>query len=441
MAQESPDKANISEESSSRVFSFSPLYRRYVLAVLTLIYFVSCIDRILFSILLQSVKTDLGLSDTQLGILSGFAFAIFYATLGIPIAQLADRFNRRNIIVICITLWSVMTAACGLAKNFPMLLLARVGVGIGEAGSSPASHSIISDYFPPKKRATALAIFGCGAPLSAIGFVLGGRLNELVGWRETFLIVGLPGVLVGLLALLTLREPPRGHADGITETTLKPDLRQSLSYLLKNSTFRYLCLAMSLQSFVIYSLLSWLPAFFERTHSLGSGEIGLKLGLGLGIGGVVGMLPGGMIADRLAVRNLRWYSRVGAVSLLLATPCVALTLLSTDPNHCFIAFAFAAGFLNGGVGSMYTILQGIAPLGMRASAPALLFLVVHLIGVGVGPVLIGALTDIMAASHGADSLKASLMVLIVMPSIAAILFWLSAKEINRNFIYPRSNIS
>ena len=418
-------------------FSFSKGYRRYVLAVLTTVYFVAFVDRQIFSVLLQSIKADLVISDTRLGLLGGLAFALFYTTLGVPIAQLADRFSRRNIIVICITLWSVMTAACGMALGFWTLFLARIGVGVGEAGASPPSHSIISDYFPAKDRATALAIFGCGGPLAiGVGFGLGGVLNEIVGWRNTFIIVGLPGVLVGILAFLTVREPPRGHADGMTDSGEGHGLFKTLAYLWKCNTFRCLSLAISLQAFVGYSLLLWLPAFFERTHGLTSGDVGPKLGVVTIIGGILGMLPGGIIADRLAKHDLRWYSRVGAVTLFLGAPCIALTLMSANPYMGMVAFGVAAGLLNACIGPTFTITQSIAPLRMRASATAVLFLIVNLVGIGGGPAAIGLLSDTLFAAQGADSLKGSLMILIFMPVLAALFFWMSASSISRDYVNP-----
>ncbi len=427
---------NTAQDNKPKAFSFSLGYRRYVLGLLMLIYFISFIDRQIFSILLQSIKKDLLISDSLLGVLTGLAFALFYTTLGIPIARLADRFSRRNIIVIALSLWSVMTALCGLAVGFWSLFFARMGVGVGEAGSTPPSHSIVSDYFPAKERATALSILACGGPIAVgVGFALGGILNEMMGWRETFIVVGLPGVAVGLLALFTLREPPRGHADGMTDTGQQPGFFETFGYLLKCRTFLFLSTAMSMHSFVAYGLLNWMPAFFERTHGLTTSEIGTKLGISAVLGGVCGMLPGGFLADRLAKRDLRWYSWVGGISLVSSVPFIAVTLMSTNTDYAFIAFGFVACLLNVCVGNSFSIAQSIAPLRMRASSTALFFLIVNLIGIGLGPMLVGVMSDVFA-SHGDDSLKSSLMLLIVVPILSGTLFALTAPSISRDYVNP-----
>ena len=416
-------------------FNFSLSYRRYVLALLTLIYFVSYVDRQILSILLQSVKLDLGLSDTQLGALSGLAFALFYTTLGLPIAQLADRFSRRNIIAVSIMLWSVMTAFCGMAQSFLFLFLARLGVGIGEAGCNPPSHSLLSDYFAARERATALAILGCGSLFAAfVGFALGGQLNELVGWRATFVIVGLPGIAVGLLTLLTLREPPRGYSDNLADTDSQPGFMETLRHLFGLKTFGFLSLAGAMQSFIGNSVLGWLPTFFERTHHMTSGEIGAKLGMAVLIGGPLGLLLGGTIADRLARRDIRWYGRVAGLGLFLGAPFTLYTFISTNADHAFLSFAVAAGLLNAPVGPLYTITQGIAPLRMRASASALLLLIVNLIGLGLGPLFVGALSDFLGPAQGENSLKIALIIVSFSPFIGAVFFWLSGRHVRRDFI-------
>lgn len=433
-----PEKMPLHNGNSSgslAAFKTSLSYRRYVLALLTLIYFVSYVDRQILSILLQSIKHDLGLSDTQLGALSGLAFALFYTTLGLPIAQLADRFNRRNIIAVSIMLWSAMTALCGMAQSFLFLFLARLGVGIGEAGCNPPSHSILSDYFASRERATALAILGCGSLFAAfVGFALGGQLNELVGWRATFVIVGAPGIAVGILALLTLREPPRGYSDNLADTGSQPGFMKTLRHLFSLKTFGFLSVAGAMQSFVGNSVLGWLPAFFERTHHMTSGDIGTKLGMVVLIGGPLGLLLGGTIADRLASRDIRWYGRIAGLGLFLGAPFTLYTFMSANPDYAFLSFAVAAGLLNVPVGPLYTITQGIAPLRMRASASALLLLIVNLIGLGLGPLLVGVLSDWLLPSQGANSLKIALIIISFTPIIGAVFFWLSGRHVGRDFI-------
>ena len=265
------------DTASASAFGFTKGYRRYVLALLTLVYFFSYVDRTIFWTLLPKIKADLSLSDTSLAVLSSMTFALFYATLGVPIAKLADHFNRRNIIAISITLWSVMTVACGLTYNFITLFFARMGVGVGEAGSSPPSHSIISDYYTGKERAGALAILATAITLGvSAGQMAGGVLGDWVGWKNTLIIVGAPGLLVGLLVMLTVREPPRGHADGM-QGDEPVGMFKTMSHLLNSRTFRYNALGGAMQGYVGYSLLSWASSYFQRSYGLSLHEIGVKL--------------------------------------------------------------------------------------------------------------------------------------------------------------------
>jgi predicted MFS family arabinose efflux permease len=414
-------------------FNFSRSYRNYVLFVLTLVYTVNYIDRYIFSMLLQDVKVELVLTDFQLGILQGFAFAVFYAFLSIPIARLADRFNRRNIIAICISLWSLMTAACGLAANFIALLLARMGVGIGEAGASPPSHAIISDYFAARERATALAIFSSGIMLAVfMGFSMGGWLNDNFGWRYTLVIAGLPGIFVGLLTFLTVREPPRGHADGALPPA-PSNLRETLSYLAHCRTFLLLSFAGSMQAFVGYSVLSWLPAYFERVHGLSSTEIGAQLGIAVLIGGLLGTIPGGYVSDRLAKRDLRWYLWLSAIGMFAGMAAMQYCFIANDPLPAFISFAFAAGLLNICLGPMFTVCQGVAPVVMRSSATAIMLLIIDFIGMGFGPPVVGKISDLLEPTLGEQSLRYALMLVSCSPLLSGLLFWLTAGFIHRDF--------
>ncbi len=238
------------ESPTAEVIHYSSVYKRYVLGLLLVVYASNFLDRQILAILLQPIKQEMGLSDTQLGLLSGIAFALFYATLGIPLARWADKHNRVNLISVCIAIWSGMTALTGMAGNFLQLLLARIGVGIGEAGCSPPAHSIIADYFAADTRAKAMAIYFLGLPLgSVLGYLLGGWINELYGWRIALLCVGLPGLVLAVVVRLTLREPPRGHADGIKETDqLAPSLKETLAGLWSNHSFRHLAAGTSLVS-------------------------------------------------------------------------------------------------------------------------------------------------------------------------------------------------
>src|ERR1700761_5477720 len=258
----------------------SKAYRNYVLMMLTLVYVFNFIDRQVLVILQESIKKELRLSDTQLGMLSGFTFAIFYVTLGIPIARIADKSNRRNTVAISLGLWSMMTAFSGLAKNFIQLLLARIGVGVGEAGGSPSAHAMISDYFPPQKRSTALSIYSAGIYFGIlIGFLMGGYLNQHLGWRTAFFIVGTPGIVFSLLFYITVKEPRRGATDVQASVNEPQSLAEVLKVLYSSKTFVFLAIASALNVFCIYGLLNWTPSFLERLHGMKNSEVGALLGL------------------------------------------------------------------------------------------------------------------------------------------------------------------
>ena len=273
----------------------TPEYRRYALFVLFLVFTSSHVDRQILAILLEPIKHELVLSDTQLGFLSGIAFAIFYATLGIPMAMWADRSNRRNIITLALTMWSGMTVLCGMAANFSQLALARIGVGVGEAGSSPPSHSIIADMYAPTERATAMGTFSLGINCGLlIGFSVGGWINQWYGWRAAFWVVGAPGLMLALLVRYSLREPPRGYAEGLQSVSHEaPSLGAVVSYMWSTPALRHIVAGTTLASFVGYGVVLWLPSFLMRSHGLQSGAIGMLLALGFGVFGGVGTFMGG----------------------------------------------------------------------------------------------------------------------------------------------------
>ena len=258
--------------------------RNYALGILVVVYTFNFIDRQILSILLESIKTDLDLSDTSLGFLTGFAFALFYATLGIPIAKYADKGNRRNLIALSLGIWSFMTALSGLAQNFFHLLFARIGVGVGEAGCSPPAHSMIADYFPANKRSTALGIYSLGIPFGIMfGLFAGGWINEVFGWRLAFFVVGIPGILLAFIFRFTVKEPIRGQAEGKVASEKQPSIYETVSYLIKKRSFRHLVFAAALAAFVGYGAITWLPSFFQRSYGMQTSDVGWYLGLILGL--------------------------------------------------------------------------------------------------------------------------------------------------------------
>jgi MFS family permease len=405
-------------------------YTRYVLGILTIVYVFNFIDRQILAMLLEPIKQDLGVSDTLMGVLSGPAFALFYTFAGIPIARWADTGSRRSIIAIGLTLWSAMTAACGLAQNFVQLALARVGVGVGEAAGSPPAHSLISDYFPPERRGTALSIYSMGVYVGAmIAFLAGGYLREHFDWRMAFLVVGLPGIPLAILLRGTVREPPRGYSESGAADARTDSVWDVIRFLASRRSFVFLTIAASVQSLSGYGVLAWGPTFLGRVHHMGSVEIGISFGLIIGLGGIAGAFTGGAIADRLGARDPRWYLFVSAIVCLAGVPFVAGFALAGDAIVallCFIPFYVLAAMY---VGPMLWMVQGLVKLRMRAMASAILLFILNVIGLGLGPFLIGLMNDQLADRFGAEAIRYSLLVVGTVGVPSSALFLLASRTL------------
>lgn len=411
-------------------------YRGYTLFILTGVYVFNFIDRQILVILQESIKQDLNLSDTQLGLMTGFTFAIFYVSFGIPIARLADKGNRRNIIAISLAVWSAFTALSGSAQNFIQLLLARIGVGIGEAGGSPPAHSIISDLYPPKKRATALAIYSTGISIGILlGFLLGGWINQYFGWRTAFLVVGIPGILFALVLYFTVKEPPRGLSEkGKEAANQHHSIKDVFRLLREKKSFRYIALGAGLAAYVSYTVTSWLPPFMARVHEMSSGEIGTWLSLIFGIGSGLGYFMGGYLTDRLAKKDQRWYLWLPTMALLFAIPLALLAFFATDKNTTLLAIILPA-FLN----SLYlapsiALTHGIVSVRMRALASAILFFVLNIIGLGFGPFIGGVISDALQPSLGVDALRWALSNSVIASVLSALCFYMASKSIRKDLI-------
>ncbi|MFZ5836114.1 MAG: spinster family MFS transporter [Pseudomonadota bacterium] len=411
--------------------AFSDNYRRYVLGILLVVFTFNFIDRQILAILLQPIKQDLGLSDTQLGLLTGIAFSLFYVSFGIPLARLADRSSRVNIISGALVAWSTMTALCGLAQNLWQLLFARIGVGIGEAGCIPPSQSLISDYFAPEKRAMALSIFALGVPIGVMfGFLVGGWMEEYFGWRTAFLVVGLPGILLAIIVRLTLREPPRG----LSETTIRdhgeqPSMREVARYLWGLRSFRHVAFAAALHAFVGYGVVSWLPSFLARSYQMGGAEIGTWLALLAGIVGGLGTVAGGWLGDRYAKKDRRWYVWISGITILLAVPFTIYAFLGGDKYWTlamYILPTFFGAFYHGPTGA---VIQGLAQVRMRAISAALYVLMVNLIGLGLGPLAVGVISDLLAPAYGVESLRYALLCVFLVNIWSALHYLFAAKTL------------
>lgn len=386
---------------------YNKTYRAYVLLILTGVYTFNFIDRQILVILQESIKADLGLSDTQLGLLTGFAFAIFYATLGIPIARWADSSNRKNIVALSLTIWSAMTAISGLALNYWHLFLARVGVGIGEAGGSPPAHSIISDYFPPEKRATALSIYSIGIYVGIlIGFLAGGWINQYFGWRMAFAAIGLPGILYALIVFFTVKEPMRGQQDIlIKQQVTSSDLKTVTKQLLSHKTFIYLAFAAGLNAFGSYGVGNFVPPFLARVHGLDSATIGTWLSLTAGFGGGLGVFLGGYLADRFGQKDIRWYLWLPVIAgLIKIVPSTIFFFGENTQLVLFITF-FTNLLVPIYIGPCLAVTHNLVPPHQRAFASAVLFFIINLVGLGMGPTVIGMLSDWLQPTYQILSLR------------------------------------
>lgn len=388
--------------------------RFYALAVLTLVYTFNFVDRQLLAILQESIKADLSLMDWQLGLLTGFAFALFYVTAGIPIARWADRSNRRNIVALAVGTWSLMTAISGLVQNYMQLLLARVGVGVGEAGGSPPAHSIISDIFPPETRASALAFYSMGVNFGILfGFLAGGWLNEIFDWRVAFMVVGLPGILVALIVRFTLHEPIRGLSENreASEDAEVP-FGEVLRLLWSRTSFRHMAFGAALNAFAGYSTSNWTASFFIRSHDMTTGELGTWLAGIMGLGGAVGVFFGGYVAERLAIKDTAWYMRLPALTGAICIPFMVATYLVDNPYTALLISIVPGVLFNVYLGNTLAMTHGLVGLRMRALASAILFFILNIIGLGMGPWATGVLSDMLASTFGVDSLRYAMLYLL-----------------------------
>ncbi len=379
--------------------------------MLTLAYALNFLDRQIINILAESIKRDLQISDTQLGLLTGTAFGMFYSILGIPIARLADRTHRVRILSAALMVWSVFTGLCGLAASFTQLFIARLGVGIGEAGGTPASQSLLSDYFPASRRATALAIFSMGLPIgTALGFVVGGYLDALVGWRHALAIAAIPGVLLALVILWFLREPHRGAADGIDGTAMeRPPFGPAIRELLRKRGLLYPVIGGSCAIFVNYVCNAWLPAFYIRLHGMDVGQAGLWIGLCVMTGGSVGVLGGGILVDRCRPKMHSAEVIVPAVTTVIALIALFGVLLAETTRTAIVWMFVFYTFITAWMGPTNAVVQRTAPIRSRSLATGLQLLIGNIVSLAVGPALVGWLSDTFGRSHGVEGLRLALL--------------------------------
>jgi MFS family permease len=433
--------------SPSSSFQVSPRYRWYVVWLLFLVYVLNFVDRQILIILMEPIRLEFGFSDQQLGLLGGLAFALLYSTLGIPIARLADRVNRVNIISISIFVWSLATALTGFARNFSQLLLARVMVGVGEAGCSPPAYSLLADYFRKEQRTTAFSIYSMGIYGGVfVGFLVGALVAEHYGWRAAFFVVGLPGILLALVVKLTLREPPRGFSDDRAAPTAAPPVSTVLGNLLRKRAFQHLALAAALHAFVGYGVNGFHPSFLIRTHGFSVAEVGVILSMVSAISGVGGTWLGGWLADRFTTwrKDVRWQLWIPGIATLINVP-VAL-LAYTWPQRgvvvglLFVSLVFGVMYL----GPTFATIQRLVTARERALGSALLLLVINLIGLGLGPWLVGAVSDLvnqqLLASGSAVSiakaqgLRTALAIMVCINIWSFVHYMLAARTLERDSV-------
>jgi predicted MFS family arabinose efflux permease len=400
--------------SSSLMDTHAPRNRWYVLGVLTIVYALNIADRFSISTLIEPIRLEMHLSDSGIAFLAGVALAVFYVTVGIPIAMLADRISRRNILVLALAVWSVMTAFCGLAQNYWQLLLARFGVGIGEAGGTPPSTSIIADKFPAARRPMALTIFALGACIGAwLGSSVAGRVAERYGWRAAFLVLGIPGLLWALVVWLAVREPRRGQLDAASASAPTNTLRSTLRFIATQRSAVHLLISGALATFWSWGLMWWTPTFLQRSHHMTVGQAGALLGQMHLLAGTAGTLLASWLMGRPAARDPRYVCRLLAwVTALTTIPSIILYWVASERAATVLLWIFvpAVYFY---IGPILGLLQNVVPAYMRATTCAILLFVANLANLVVAPQLIGLLSDWFAHSFGAgqESLRWALLLL------------------------------
>lgn len=429
----------------------APGYRRYALTVLLVIYTLNFLDRQIVAILAEPIKHDLQLADWQLGILTGLAFALFYTVLGIPIARIAEVGHRPRIVAGATAAWSVFTIACGHAHSFLALSLCRVGVGIGEAGCTPPAHSLITDYTPKDKRASALAFYSLGTPLGGLlGLALGGLIADAYGWRAAFVAAGAPGLVMALIAWTTLREPRRQLGSDLAAVkAARPHFRVAMAEIRGKRTFWLIAFGAAIKAFIGYGAAAFLAPFFFRNHAaeltaiaadfgLGlTGFLGVALGLVLGLTGALGTWIGGQLADKYGARDLRAYVGIPAISTLLGIPLYIAALLADSAVLALILFAFPPVLNTVWYGPGYAAVQGLVQPHTRASATAVLLFIINLIGLGLGPLAVGVVSDVISGPMGfgaAEGVRWSLMIFVLFGAVASGLFWMARSSIREEMV-------
>jgi len=409
----------------------SQAYRYYVLGVLFLAYALNFLDRSILNILVEPIKRELGVSDTAMGLLSGFAFVIFYSVLGIPIARWSDRGDRRSILALGLAVWSGFTALSGLAQSYVHLALARVGVGIGESAGAPPAQSLISDYFEKERRPRAMAIFQASIYFGVfLGYLMGGWVSQYWGWRAAFWTAGIPGILVALLLRLTVREPLRGAADGIRTDGAAQNLREVLAFMRSQRSFVLVAAGVGLVAFANFAFAVWSPSFLRRVYQMQQAEIGSYLGPIKGGIGIVGTLIGGFVVERFRGPGDRRLLALPAAVTVLAAPALALFLFAPGRYSALAALGLATLLISFHLGPCLAVAQALVKLRMRSLAASILLLSVNVIGLGFGPLCVGALSDALAGGLGAGAIRYAMLLGCLACLLGAACLWGASRSVD-----------
>ncbi len=395
--------------------------RWYTVIMLALVYACSQMDRQIMSILLDPIAKDLGASDTQMGLLVGIYFALFYTFFAIPIAMIADRTNRKNVIALSVVVWSALTAVCGAVTSYFQMALARMGVAFGEAGSTPASISIISDLFDEKSRTSAIAVFIAGASVGALfAFLCGGILLDKFGWRMTFVLIGLPGILLGLIVFLTVKEPKKAISKDSSANAA--GLGETISFMAKQAALRHVLIGKILGGFVGYGLALWVPTFLYRSYGLTGTQVGLTLAA-FAVIGVIGTLASGRIIDHFAKNDERWRAWIICFAKLISLPFLATFFFIDQLSIALILYAIPSFFGSFYLAPSAALIQNLVKIPMRTVAAAVSLFLLNIIGLGLGPLVVGIGTDALAPKFGDEALRYTLSAFIFVNLLAVFHFW------------------
>lgn len=395
----------------------------YMMVLLCLAQIINHVDRMALAVLLPAIKKSFHFSDLELGLISGIAFSVFYSVAGIPIARLADRYSRRKILGFSVIVWSVMTAATGMAQNFWQLFGARAGIGIGEAGCVPPSHSMIVDLVPRARRAVMFGVYTAAQPVGAmLGLMLGGWLGTLIGWRLTFKVFGAVGILLAVIFLLTTKEPPRS-AVALQAIAGRENFIRSLSVLMKRRSYLLTLMGLAFAGFVLYGLLQWLPSYYIRTFARGASSVGTFFGIAYGLGAAVGIIGGGLLGDQLCARDARWPLWMAVGAYVFSLPLLLAAIYTTNFYVAMVLIFVAFAILSSCYAPIYAMIQAVCPPHLRALAVSLTLFATSIVGSGLGPVLVGFTSDVALAHAASNPLRAGLLTAIAFFPFPTLCYW------------------